>query len=113
MGSVADEVSRTADRPVLLVSVRAVVSQVTGGFTVADLMTRNPETMSEHETVISAARKMLRRRISGAPVVGTGGELVGVLSEYDLLAWHDRALTELARNDADLDPGRYGTLIET
>jgi CBS domain-containing protein len=113
MGSVADEVSRSANRPVFLVSVRAVVSQVTGGFTVRDLMTRDPETLNENESVISAARKMLRRRVSGAPVVDDAGSLVGVLSEYDLLAWHDGTLKELARNDADLDPSRYGRLIET
>jgi CBS domain-containing protein len=113
MGSVADEVFRNADHPVFLVSVRAVVSQVTGAFTVRDLMTPDPEVMRENEPLISAVRKMLRRRVSGAPVVDAGGKLVGVVSEYDLLAWHDRALNELAKNESDLDPSRYGSIIES
>jgi nucleotide-binding universal stress UspA family protein/predicted transcriptional regulator len=112
MGSVADEVFRNATHPVFLVSVRAVVSRVMGAFTVRDLMTRDPETLSENEPVVTAVRKLLRRRVSGAPVLDADGNLVGVISEYDLLGWHDRAINELAKNDSDLDPSRYGRLIE-
>jgi nucleotide-binding universal stress UspA family protein/predicted transcriptional regulator len=113
MGSVADEVFRSTDLPVFMVSVRAVLSGVKGAFAVREFMTHNPEVMREDEPLVSAARKIVRRHISGAPVVDAGGKLIGMVSEYDLLGWHERALNKLAKNESDLDPTRYGALIET
>ena len=64
MGSVADEVFRHTDRPVMLVSARTLIRRVADPFLVRDLMTRDVEYVHEDETVISVARKLLRRRIS-------------------------------------------------
>jgi nucleotide-binding universal stress UspA family protein/predicted transcriptional regulator len=112
MGSVADEVFRNTDRPVLLVSVRTVAARVSGGYTVSELMTRDVECVAEDETVIAVLRKLLRRRVSGAPVINASGQLVGVITEHDLLAWHHRVLNELTKDEANLDPARYGERIE-
>ena len=53
--------------------------------TVAEIMTRDVLTISEEATLREAAVLLTERHISGAPVVNAQGELVGVLSESDLL----------------------------
>jgi CBS domain-containing protein len=50
-----------------------------------DVMTRRVQTISADATVIDAARVMLKRHISGLPVVDRAGALVGLLTEGDLL----------------------------
>ena len=107
MGSVADEVFRHTDRPVMLVSARTLTSRVAGPFRVRDLMTRDVEYVGENEAVISVARKLLRRRISGAPVVSQEGELLGLITEHDLLNWHAKVVDELAKDESSLDPAVY------
>jgi CBS domain-containing protein len=52
---------------------------------VADVMTRNCVTIAPEATVEEAVNLMLSRRISGVFVVDNGGDLVGVLTEGDLL----------------------------
>jgi CBS domain-containing protein len=110
---VADEVFRHTDRPVMLVSARTLTTRVAGPFRVRDLMTRDVEYVGEHETVISVARKLLRRRISGAPVVAADGRLVGVVTEHDLLNWHTKVVDELAKDEASLDPAIYAQRVST
>jgi nucleotide-binding universal stress UspA family protein/predicted transcriptional regulator len=116
-GSVADEVFRHAERPIFLVSARTVTARATGPFAVRDLMTRDVDFVREDDTVGVALRKLLRRGVSGAPVVNEKGELVGVVSELDLLAWHARAVDQLSNSDvetgADLDPSDYARRLET
>jgi nucleotide-binding universal stress UspA family protein len=112
MGSVADEVFRHTDRPVLLVSARTLTARVAGAFRVRDLMTRDVEYVDENETVISVIRKLLRRRVSGAPVVNKSGELVGIISEHDLLQWHSKVVDDLTRHQSDLDPSAYAKRVE-
>ncbi len=51
----------------------------------ADVMTRNPATVREDTPIAEAIHLMLDRRISGMPVSGANGELVGILTEGDLL----------------------------
>src|SRR5689334_24809801 len=58
---------------------------------VRDVMTRDLTTVGADESLTIAIRKLLRRRVSGAPVVDATGALVGVLSEADL----DRKSTRL------------------
>jgi nucleotide-binding universal stress UspA family protein/predicted transcriptional regulator len=111
MGSVADEVFRHTDRPVMLVSARTLTRRVAGPFRVRDLMTRDVEYVGEHETVISVARKLLRRRISGAPVVAEDGKLVGVITEHDLLTWHAKVVDELGKDENSLDPAVYAERV--
>ena len=49
-------------------------------------MTPVPVTVQEDTSLKDAARKMSELGVSGLPVVGAGGELVGILTEADFLA---------------------------
>ena len=51
----------------------------------ADVMTRAVVTVTPDTTIEEAARLMLGHRISGLPVVDRYGEMVGILTESDLL----------------------------
>lgn len=51
----------------------------------ADVMTRNVVTVSPESSVREVARLLLAHRISAVPVVDGSGELVGVVSEGDLM----------------------------
>lgn len=51
----------------------------------ADVMTQSPITVSPESSVMHAVQLMLRRRISGLPVIDNTGALVGILTEGDLL----------------------------
>jgi nucleotide-binding universal stress UspA family protein/predicted transcriptional regulator len=111
LGSVADQVVRQADLPVLLVSARALAARAAGPFTVRDLMTRDLTTVLADEPLSSALRKLLRRQVSGSPVLGEGGELVGVITEYDLLSWQAR-LAGQEDDQAPLGPEDYARRLE-
>jgi CBS domain-containing protein len=52
---------------------------------VSDVMTRNVISVAPDDTVEAAASLMLKRGISGLLVVDKGGDLVGILTEGDLL----------------------------
>ncbi|MFL5289137.1 MAG: CBS domain-containing protein [Rhodopila sp.] len=52
---------------------------------VADVMTRNVISIAPEATVEEAAQMMLERRISGLFVVDKAGDLIGVITEGDLL----------------------------
>jgi CBS domain-containing protein len=51
----------------------------------SDLMSGEVVTISPKATVVEAARLMLEHRVSGLPVVDAQGQLVGVISEGDML----------------------------
>lgn len=51
----------------------------------ADVMTRDVVTVKPDCSVQDAAKTMLEHRISAVPVVGDAGELVGIVSEGDLM----------------------------
>jgi CBS domain-containing protein len=73
-----------------------------------DIMTTRVVSVSENATVLDAARLMVKRRISGLPVVDANGALVGMLTEGDLLRRTEIA-TEKSRSrffSAFLSPGR-------
>jgi acetoin utilization protein AcuB len=53
------------------------------GLRVSDVMTPDPATVERDETLEGAAQLMLRRKISGLPVVA-GGRVVGIITESDL-----------------------------
>ena len=53
--------------------------------TVADCMARDVAVLSPEQEINAAARLLLKRGVSGAPVVDAAGRLVGVLTEKDCL----------------------------
>ena len=54
--------------------------------TALDIMTPDPVTFRPETSVHEAAQTLAENRISGAPVVSYGGTIVGIVSEYDLIA---------------------------
>jgi CBS domain-containing protein len=52
---------------------------------VADIMTRKVVTVSPELSVFELAALLVRHRISAAPVIGTDGRIIGIVSESDLL----------------------------
>lgn len=52
--------------------------------TITEVMTRNPITISQDATIGKAAQVMLDSRISGLPVVDSGGKVVGIITESDI-----------------------------
>jgi CBS domain-containing protein len=52
---------------------------------VADVMTRDPLVLDADLPLRDAARLLFHTHTSGAPVITASGELIGVLSEHDLL----------------------------
>jgi nucleotide-binding universal stress UspA family protein/CBS domain-containing protein len=97
LGSVADEVARSADRPVLLVSPRVLAARTTHQLRVGDVMTRDVMAVREDESLLVALRRLARRPATGTPVVEGDGRVVGVVSQRDILAWHERTVDALAR----------------
>ena len=51
---------------------------------VSEIMTRNPISVSQDDTVERAALIMLEHTISGLPVVGAAGQLVGIITQSDV-----------------------------
>ncbi len=51
--------------------------------TAADMMTRNIVTLDPGLSIYEAMRILLKKKISGAPVVDAKGEMLGILSEKD------------------------------
>jgi CBS domain-containing protein len=62
-----------------------------------DVMTHRVVSVSEKATILDAAQLMMKRRISGLPVVDANGHLVGMITEGDLLRRTELA-TEKTRN---------------
>jgi CBS domain-containing protein len=58
-------------------------------FTAGDLMTRDVAVVHPETSLLEAVKLMAQRRISGMPVVDDGGAIVGVMSEGDLVRWHE------------------------
>ena len=70
--------------------------------TAEDVMTRKPIALHADASVMDAIRLLLRKDISGVPVVDDAGELVGILSERDCL----RVIAVGEYNAADHDKAR-------
>jgi len=60
--------------------------------TVADVMTRNPETVRASDEILKAVKILREHRYGALPVLNKGGELVGILSAQDLLGALEEAL---------------------
>jgi CBS domain-containing protein len=71
-----------------------------------DIMRENVVTVTPQMTLKEVAKLFSRRGISGAPVVGTEGKLIGVISQTDLIEQNPepsplQPSTRRRRNDAD------------
>lgn len=55
------------------------------GLTVEDVMSRNTIVVGPDDPLEEVARLMSKHNVSGFPVVGPNGEVIGVISEGDLL----------------------------
>ncbi len=66
-------------------------------FTAGDLMTRDVAVVHPETSLLQAVRLMAQRHISGMPVVDDDGTIVGMLTEGDLLRWHDSYTERQAR----------------
>lgn len=76
-----------------------------------DVMTTNVVCVSPQATVLHAVRIMLQRNVSGLPVVADSGQLVGMITEGDLLRRAETG-TEKHRSrwlEFLLGPGRLAT----
>lgn len=51
-----------------------------------DIMTTNVMTIGPDATVEEAVGKLLKYRISGVPIIDSNGQLLGIVSEFQLLA---------------------------
>ena len=85
---------------------------------VGEIMTRNVITVTEDTPVPDVARTLLENRISAVPVCGTNGSVVGLISEFDLLARRGKTAREVmspgiisVSEDTDVEEARY-LLIE-
>ncbi|MGH7120153.1 MAG: CBS domain-containing protein [Acetobacteraceae bacterium] len=65
--------------------------------TAGELMTRDVVTVARGSSMIEAVRLMARHRISGLPVVDAAGGMAGMLTEGDLLRWHEGQSEKQAR----------------
>ena len=58
-------------------------------FVARDIMSRDVATVHPETTLLDALKLMVSRRVSGLPVVDEKGALVGMMSEGDVLGWHE------------------------
>ncbi len=54
--------------------------------TARDVMTHSLVTLTPETSIYDAIRKLISKKISGAPVLDSDGKMVGVLSELDCLS---------------------------
>ena len=52
---------------------------------VGEIMTKNVITVRENDTLLRAAEVLKENRVAGAPVLNEQDELVGIISETDVL----------------------------
>jgi CBS-domain-containing membrane protein len=67
--------------------------------TAADIMTPDPLTLKPETSVHEAAQVLSEHRISGAPVVGEDDHIVGIVSEYDLIARSGSTVRDVMTRD--------------
>ena len=60
--------------------------------TVADVMSHNPIVVRPETPLNEAIQILAEKRVSGLPVVNDAGELVGIVSETDLM-WQETGVT--------------------
>lgn len=58
-------------------------------FLASDIMTRDVAVVHPETTLLAAVKLMVSHGVSGLPVVDEHGTMVGMMSEGDLLRWHE------------------------
>jgi CBS domain-containing protein len=66
---------------------------------VRDIMSRYVVTVTEDTSVLEVARILAERRFSGLPVCGSDGGIVGMVSDFDLLARDGETVGEVMTRD--------------
>lgn len=66
-------------------------------FTAGDLMTRDVAVVRAETPLLEAVKLLARRHISGMPVVDDAGTIVGMITEGDLVRWHEGYTERQAR----------------
>lgn len=86
---------------------------------VSDVMTRNVITIKENQTKEQAARLLTQHRISGLPVINNDGHVVGVVTEYDVIAKDGKSVGDIMTRgiisvtpDTDLDVASHILVYE-
>ena len=80
---------------------------------VADYMSTRLITFNRNDSVVEAMAALLKNKISGAPVVDDDGNLIGILSEKDLMAV---VIQDSYYDEADSDilvEGAIGGMLRT
>jgi CBS domain-containing protein len=93
-GSVETPIGIVTDRDIVVAILAKRVSP--DAVTVGDAMTRNLLIAREADSVEFALREMRRRGVRRVPVVGTRGELVGILTVDDAVQHYAAQLGRLA-----------------
>ena len=85
---------------------------------VGEIMTRDVITVNEDTPVVEVARTLSEKRISAVPVRGANGAVVGLVSEFDLLARQGKTAKDVmspgiisVSEDTDVEEVRF-LLIE-
>ena len=73
---------------------------------VAEIMTRQPITVSQDATIGEAAQLMLKNMISGLPVLDNQGNLVGIITESDIIRLVVRDWMK-SREEIETEPHAY------
>jgi acetoin utilization protein AcuB len=73
---------------------------------VAEIMTRQPITVSQDATIGEAAQLMLKSMISGLPVLDNQGNLVGIITESDIFRMVVRDWMK-SREEIETEPHAY------
>ena len=68
---------------------------------VAEIMTREPYTLGAEDTLLDARKLMAEHHIRHVPIVTSGSELIGLVSQRDILGAAD---SNLFRHQAGADP---------
>lgn len=71
--------------------------QINDSHTVADIMTRNPETVRTSDSILKAVRVFREHRYGALPVLNKDDQLVGILSAQDLLGPLEELLEKVGK----------------
>jgi CBS domain-containing protein len=82
-------------------------------FPITDVMTKDVATTTSDTPILAAAQILVDRRISGLPVVDAENNLVGILSEFDMLRLLTETSSDLGRVVGDFMSKRVISFEDT